>query len=161
MKNLLILLILLSATTAFAQRIKNKAEYVEFVNRDEFDDKYKRPILISLSKPDIELDESELQDFKATQSIAAKTTKEQFINLRYDLIVTDQKTYSTLLLFVIGHNQYYLDGLTRFNTGASSTIVTSGKTFYLYNKTKKDFYNQLLDSLTKKNCDIKVIHALR
>jgi hypothetical protein len=160
MKNLLILLVLLSATTVFAQRIKNKVEYIEFVNADEFDDKYVPPILISQKKLDIELDQSELQVFKTTQSAAPKITMEQFINLHYDLIVTDEKSYSTLLSFIIGHNQFYLDGLTRFNRGNSSIILTDGKTFYLYNKTKKEFFNQLSDSLKKTDCDKKLIFEL-
>ena len=154
------MLFLLSTTTVFAQRIKNKVEYIEFINTGTDDNKYIPPILISQSKLDIELDESESKELKNIQSLAVKTTREDFINLHFDMLITDEKTYSSLLSFIIGHNEFYLNGLDRFNPAGSLTILTDGKTFYLYYKTQKTFFNQLLDTLKEKNCDKKVINKL-
>jgi len=160
MKNLLFLLTMLAATNAFGQRIDNKIEYIEFKNLGADDNKYISPIFISQSKLDIELDESELEHLKNIQSLPVKMTKEDFINLHYDLLVTDEQTYSTLLSFIVGHNEFYLNGLDRFNPSGSLVILTGGKTFYLYYKTQSSFFNQLLAVLKEKNCDKKIIDKL-
>jgi hypothetical protein len=159
MKNLLLLIFSLLITINFKGTQPDTTEYIEFVNIGE-QAKYIPPMFISKRKLDIKLVEPELGIFKDFQRSYPNMTKEEFIKLNFDLLITDENTYSVLLSFITTHKGFYSHYPYKLYPEGKLDIIANGEKFNLCYKTQKNFFSELIDSLKERNCDEKVVIRL-
>jgi hypothetical protein len=109
---------------------------------------------------DIKLVEPELGIFKDFQRSYPNMSKEEFIKLNFDLLITDENTYSMLLSFLKTRNGFYSHYPYNLYPEGNIDIIANEKKYNLCYKTQKAFFAELIDSLKEKNCDEKVIVSL-
>lgn len=125
------------------------------------------PLYISEHKIQIHLSKDQLGELKNRLTSSSKLTPEKiedFINLKYNRVVTDKKTFQLVKSFILSHMYYFTkDKIHNDNPAAGSfNINIDGVLKYsIYYKLKDDFFQALEKSLAENKCDQNVIDALK
>lgn len=158
MKTYFILLFMFLTLINFGVEKTEKNEYIEFMHTGVSSSKYIAPLIISKFKLDIELSKQE-EEFLHEMQKTRHISKEDYINILYKQLVTDDETYFSMLSFIQNTSEYYTNDVNMNppNSSENFTIIANGKIYDLYWKYKYQFLNNLTEFLTHKNCDKKVI----
>jgi len=157
--SIITLLFLTSANLGIVAPQKN--EYIKIMHTGASSSKYIAPLIISKIKPDIALSKQE-EEFLREMQKTRQITKEDYLNILYRFVVTDEETYSSTLSFIEDTSKYYTNdvNINPPNSSENFTIVTHDKMYDLYWKYKYQFLTKLAGYLTKKKCDQKVINKI-
>jgi hypothetical protein len=136
-------------------------EFVHFVNSG-IETKYIRPLYISTSKLNIQLSDHELENLKSIfGNSVTGNEKEQYLNLRNDMVITDKETYLQLFGFIVNHQKFYINNnKANHNAPEIYKILADQKTYILFYKFQDKFLIELSKYLKEKKCDKKVITAI-
>lgn len=142
---------------------RNFTGFIEFVHTG-ITTRITTPLFISTKKIEISLSKSQIDEFRHSIGDTTKITKqreEEYINLKFDRIVTDSLTCSSINEFILKNKQYYTDDAHQ-NKGVweSYNIHLNDLKFSIYFKIKIDFFRDLETFLKERKCDKRVIIAL-
>lgn len=135
---------------------------IEFVHTG--DDSHRgNPLYISAKKFDIHLDAQQKADLQHIIGKNIKITPEKvrlYVEVSFDTIVTDKKTFLSVRKFVFANKNYYTNDYQDDNPMAPSYgIFVNGSKFFIYYKLKRNFFDDLNAYLKKGHCDQRVIKA--
>jgi len=83
-----------------------------------------------------------------------------YIEVSFDTIITNKKTFLSLREFVFANKDYYTNKNQDYDPGERSYgIFVNGVKFFIYYKLKGIFFQNLNTYLKKRQCDQKVIKA--
>ena len=162
MKKSLILVLLLLSLTSYQQQSNNSSKYIEF-SHTGIEDKYERPLLISLTKLDISLTNDELKRLRHLlgKSVITKKEKEEYLRSIYQFIITDKITYLAVLNFISTHKELYTNKLNKNNGEFEDyEIKAEGQKYSIFYKFTYKFFKELVVYLQEKNRDKKLINAI-
>jgi hypothetical protein len=143
---------------------QSQPNYIEFVHIG-LATRLFHPLFISQRKINITLNNQDLKDLKHFVADSANITKseiEAYINIKFDQLITDSSTFSSICQFIIDHKEYYTDDYHQ-NIGSfwgSYNIHFGDRKFSLYYKMEDEFFRDLQLFLKRRRCDEHVISAV-
>jgi len=134
---------------------------IEIVHTGPSSTKYFRPLIISNQQIAIQLTKPE-KNFLLQMQKTDTITEQGYLEMLYDIVVTNNETYSLLVNFINNTQEYYANdvNLNPEDSTENFTIFINGKRYDLYWKYKYVFMSKLADYLTLKNGDKKVIKKI-
>jgi len=145
-------LIVLLVFIGCGKKDDNSNQFIEFVHLGYTTHEY--PILLISSKRiDLKLNDSQLKELKQIDSISGgsgsltERQKELYLNINYNRIITDNKTFSLIRNFVMKHNEFYAspEYLKLHPMKESFEVVIDGKKELFVNENlKNQFVNDLI-----------------
>lgn len=155
----LVLLALIAACKTKPQHAVQKTEYIQFIHTGADDSTRKAilPLVISTKKVDAPLSRMDSGTvrmvYNQTKAIDPQV-KAQFMHS----VITDAKTYKTVLDFLNGAGQYYTDD-KKINRGDTRdfNVNVEGDTKEIYYRTSGSFFKALSQKLQSEGADKKVI----
>jgi hypothetical protein len=159
-----LIFLILQVQIIHAQKLKENDQFVEFAHTGIIN-KIIRPLFISTTKLQLKLDKQQEEKLKTIlQRSHRKITSEQYLEIVYETIITDRETFSAIKQFIICNKKYYTNN-TNLNNDLDAEsydiYIDSTKHFSIYYKLKNNFFYDMRQFLTKRNCDNKVVSALR
>jgi hypothetical protein len=123
-----------------------------------------KPLYISTKKLDIHLDEWQIADLQRILGEKRKITSEdemRYIDLTYNLLVTDKSSFSYVYEFILANKGYYTDDEHKNDNPTAETYIIEFNRikFSIYYKFKDKFFNDIRMHLQAHKCDKKVINA--
>ena len=142
----------------------NSSEFIEFAHTGIVR-KYTPTLFISTEKLQIHLSEEQMTNLKHMLGKSKVTQQkiEEYINIKYNRVITDSKTFFIIKEFIQGHKNYYTNNIRQNNNPSTESFdvsINGTVTFSIYYKFKNKFFNDLESYLDKKQCGKKVIEAL-
>jgi len=123
-----------------------------------------KTLIVSLKKIDIQLHNEDYSELKRITR-KSKFTKQEinnYLNLKYNLTITNNTTFFSVVRFLTNNKQYYINNSTRIDVAGTPSyhIIYNGMDFQIYSKLKMMFFNDLKNYLNKNGCDKKVIQSI-
>jgi hypothetical protein len=122
------------------------------------------PLYISTEKIDIHLNKRQIAELQKIIGKNVKITTEkvqQYIKVKYNLIVTDKKTFRAVSEFIYSNKDFYTNSDHQNNDPnvESYNVHINGVNFSIYYKLKEKYFDNMKVYLSRKECDTNVIKA--
>ena len=141
------------------------AEYIEIVHTG-MEDLHVRTMFISKEKLNLEIDKDDREGyekiFNKPFDSFTKAQKEAIIEMSYNELITDKRTFETMVDFIDRHNEYYTNSKNKNHGDANdfAVIINNGKPYDIFYKLTNTFFNELIKALKENNCDRLIIYNL-
>jgi len=159
MRTILALTILLGSFL-LVRSDKIHGDYIE-IRHTGMSEKPVKTLLLSREKLTIDIDKNDPLIRLLYKKNINRKQMDSSVGLRYDLLITNERTLTTIKKIVRNNQAYFVDSNHK-NHGSFEdyAVVVNRKTYNIYYKQKKQFFSDLKAELIQSGCDQKVIAKL-